>query len=150
VEESTGGFEMTRNEILEAAKQVWSAGDMYIGPSVESLEAFTTPLLKRVAELETNFRVEQIAHLGLTDLLEKQLAAAQAENVKLREALEDWRRCDLDEEQVDRLLSKPTDTSALQAAIDAAYERAADLCASYYEECAKYVAPEIRKLKGTS
>jgi hypothetical protein len=29
-----------REKIMEAARTVWSAGDMYIGPSVESLEAF--------------------------------------------------------------------------------------------------------------
>ncbi len=45
---------MNREQIIEAAKQVWSAGDMYIGPSVESLEAFTEPLLKRIEELESD------------------------------------------------------------------------------------------------
>jgi hypothetical protein len=31
---------MTRDDIIRLAREVWSAGDVYIGPSTESLERF--------------------------------------------------------------------------------------------------------------
>ena len=31
---------MTRDDIIRLAQEVWSAGDVYIGPSTESLERF--------------------------------------------------------------------------------------------------------------
>ena len=31
---------MTRNDIIRLAREVWSAGDAYIGPSTESLQRF--------------------------------------------------------------------------------------------------------------
>jgi hypothetical protein len=31
---------MTRDEIMTIAKSIWSAGDAYIGPGIESLERF--------------------------------------------------------------------------------------------------------------
>jgi hypothetical protein len=31
---------MTRDDIIRMAQEVWSAGDVYIGPSTESLERF--------------------------------------------------------------------------------------------------------------
>ncbi len=31
---------MTRDDIIRLAREVWSAGDIYIGPSTESLERF--------------------------------------------------------------------------------------------------------------
>ena len=33
---------MTRDDIIRLAREVWSAGDVYIGPSTESLERFAT------------------------------------------------------------------------------------------------------------
>jgi hypothetical protein len=33
---------MTRDDIIRLAQEVWSAGDVYIGPSTESLERFAT------------------------------------------------------------------------------------------------------------
>jgi hypothetical protein len=51
-----------------------------------------------------------------------------------------------------KALSQPTDTTALQAAIDAAYERAAVVCEGWDSDAAdpRDVAWAIRTLKGTS
>jgi len=41
---------MTRDDIIRLARGVWSAGDVYIGPSTESLERFAA--LVAAAEVE--------------------------------------------------------------------------------------------------
>ncbi len=41
---------MTRDDIIRLARGVWSAGDVYIGPSTESLERFAAPLAAPLKE----------------------------------------------------------------------------------------------------
>jgi len=39
---------MNRDELEKLAQQVWSAGSMYIGPSLDSLEQFATLVLSNI------------------------------------------------------------------------------------------------------
>ncbi len=48
---------MTRDDIIRLAQEVWSAGDVYIGPSTESLERFAA----LVAAAEQN-ECERLKH----------------------------------------------------------------------------------------
>ena len=46
---------MTRNDIIRLAREVWSAGDAYIGPSTESLQRFAA--LVAAAEREACMKI---------------------------------------------------------------------------------------------
>jgi hypothetical protein len=50
---------MTRDDIIRIAREVWSAGEVYIGPSTDSLERFAELVAaaereKCIKELEAN------------------------------------------------------------------------------------------------
>jgi hypothetical protein len=57
---------MTRDDIIRMAQEVWSAGDVYIGPSTESLERFAA--LVAAAEREACAEVAE-KELGNTAML---------------------------------------------------------------------------------
>lgn len=99
-----------------------------------------------------------------------ELAASQAREQQLREALYDWVRCDLDEEKVDRLLALPQDTTALEAMIAKAGEMmrskainevetyripvgnspAGELACEWTYDALKEIRDEIRALPGVT
>jgi hypothetical protein len=63
---------MTRDDIIRLAQEVWSAGDVYIGPSTESLERFAA--LVAAAEREALKRQKKFVECmcGLCKLEEPQ------------------------------------------------------------------------------
>jgi hypothetical protein len=148
---------------------------------IEEIAAATEPLRKRIEELDGHLvrhiqfcvkKDEQISaateqherDVATLECWNKAITQLQAENVKLREALHyslgAWHYDGVSDEhgsifkEANDRCDKPTDTTALQAAIDAAYERAAVVCDRFQArdvgmqpaEC----AGAIRLMKGTS
>ena len=74
---------MTHDDIIRLAQEVWSAGDVYIGPSTESLERFAN--FVAAAEREACAKVcdIQIASGALTEL-EKYRAGFIADAIRSR------------------------------------------------------------------
>jgi hypothetical protein len=49
---------MTRDDIIRLARGVWSAGDVYIGPSTESLERFAALVAAAEREACAKFLID--------------------------------------------------------------------------------------------
>lgn len=89
---------MTRDDIIRLAQEVWSAGDVYIGPSTESLERFAAlvaaPLEEEIKRLQ--FCIPEgdaaAAMEYLAYCVEKDVAAEREACAKIAESYEP--RCD--------------------------------------------------------
>jgi hypothetical protein len=57
---------MDREDIISMAKEVWMAGDVYIGPNLESLERFAQ-LVKQHVQIEQMPKFEALALLVRED-----------------------------------------------------------------------------------
>jgi hypothetical protein len=60
---------VTRDDIIRLAREVWSAGDIYIGPSTESLERFAA--LVAAAEREACAKVCEEIKCGMWEEYKK-------------------------------------------------------------------------------
>ena len=61
---------MTRDDIIRLAQEVWSAGDVYIGPSTESLERFAALVAAAEREKVTQWMIERSYATGHGDTVE--------------------------------------------------------------------------------
>jgi len=68
---------MTRDDIIRLAQEVWSAGDVYIGPSTESLERFATLVAAAEREKVAAWMIEQGYATGHGDTIEGLLKALE-------------------------------------------------------------------------
>ena len=74
---------MNRDDIIRMAQEVWSAGDVYIGPSTESLERFAALVAEAEREACAKVCDVQIASEALTEL-EKYRAGFIADAIRAR------------------------------------------------------------------
>jgi|LakMenEpi03Aug12_release.lakeMendotaPanAssembly.Ray.scaffolds.fasta_scaffold1443009_2 hypothetical protein len=61
---------MTRDDIIRMAQEVWSAGDVYIGPSTESLERFAALVAAAEREKIAQWMIERSYATGHGDTVE--------------------------------------------------------------------------------
>jgi hypothetical protein len=82
---------MTRDDIIRLAQEVWSAGDVYIGPSTESLERFAALVAAAERERMKSEGWRQCAEDQHTTqycgLLEDSVKAEREECAKLCESI---------------------------------------------------------------
>ena len=69
---------MTREDIIRMARQVWCAGEVYVGPSERSLEQFAA-LVSAAAKAEEREACAKVAdkfHIPMCDTASDAIAAA--------------------------------------------------------------------------
>lgn len=159
----------TREQVIQWAKEAgW--GNLVSKPHIEALERFAALARKNLEEqlAAANAEIERLksegrdACVGLNDYFGEQLAATQAENVRLREAMQQeinyhfMQAGPKDLPNIKQAISHSTNTSALEAMIQKAGEVMRERCAvkaesheDYYRNC-DLIGAKIRALPGVT